>query len=144
MCVWSLVVQAQPTGQGLWRSWQFLVLVPLLRRKSRTAIIVDWAPQMRESDRPTDNSCTAPGTRAQDQSERDRQFLIHVILEGNTSQPLHRPSRPDRWKLPSTIPSSEAPELPQCKLPLTPRLCHRVDTLCRQRLNFFCVRGLLF
>lgn len=42
------------------RSW---VLVPLLRRRSRTAIIVDWAPQMRESDRPTDRhscNCTAP------------------------------------------------------------------------------------
>lgn len=38
-------------------------LVPLLRRKSRTATIVDWAPQMRESDRPTDTPAlhrTAP------------------------------------------------------------------------------------
>lgn len=51
-------VSGSPGGPG--SSW---VLVPLLRRKSRTAVIVDWAQQMRESDRPTDTPalhCTAP------------------------------------------------------------------------------------
>lgn len=61
------VVQAEPTGPGSLAVLAVLAVLgswfPSLRRKSRTAIIVDWAQQMRESDRPTDTPAlhrTAP------------------------------------------------------------------------------------
>lgn len=89
MGVWSLLCGLSQRAGVSAGPGRCLGLVPLLGRKSRTATIVGWAPQMRESDRPTDTllHCTAPypRNRAQDHSERQRHFYstVHVILEGS-------------------------------------------------------------
>lgn len=101
MCVVTVVL-AQPTGWGLWQSWAVLAWFP--------SFVASPAPQQLWTGhrkcanligRQTLLHCTAlhPRNKAQDQFERHRQFFIHVILERDLSHPLHRLSRPDRWKL---------------------------------------------
>ena len=112
MCVVTQV-RAQTTGRGL---WQVQGLVPLLRRKSRTATIVDWAPQMRESDR---LHCTAPHPGTGPKTNLKRIDSLHSCYIRRGPLPAAPPTSLD-----PTVGSCHLPSLPlstraaQCKLPL--------------------------